>query len=71
MVRPMAELTETELTLFALVGPIKKRYPADQLRLVDGRLYSGGKKVRLAVWAANKDDWRALLQRLQGRGPST
>ena len=69
MVRPMAELTETELTLFALVGPIKKRYPADQLRLVDGRLYSGDKKVRLAVWAANKDDWRALLQRLQGRGP--
>jgi hypothetical protein len=70
MVRPMAELTETELTLFALVGPVKKRYPADQLRLIDGRLYSGDKKVRLAVWAANKDDWRALLQRLHGRRPS-
>jgi hypothetical protein len=70
MVRPMAELTETELTLFALVGPVKKRYPAAQLRLVDGRLYSGDKKVRLAAWAANRDDWGALLQKLQARGPA-
>ena len=70
MVRPMAELTERELTLFALIGPVKKRYPADQLRLVDGRLYSGEKKVRLPVWAANRDDWRAVLQRLQARGPA-
>jgi len=71
MVRPMAELTETELTLFALVGPVKKHYPAAQLRLVDGRLYSGDKKVRLPVWAANRDDWRAVLQKLQARGPAT
>ena len=69
MVRPMGELTETELTLFALVGPVKKRYPADQLRVVDGRLYSGDKKVRLAVWAINRDDWRALQERLHRRGP--
>jgi len=70
MVRPMAELTETELTLFALVGPVKKHYPTAQLRLVDGRLYSGDKKVRLPAWAANRDDWRAVLQKLQARGPA-
>jgi hypothetical protein len=69
MVRPMAELTERELTLFALVGPVKKRYPADQLRVVDGRLYSGDKKVGLAVWAINRDDWRTLQERLSPRRP--
>jgi hypothetical protein len=67
LVRPLAELTETELTVFALFGPVKKQYPAAQLRYVDGRLYSGDKKVRLAAWTANGDDWRALVQKVQGR----
>jgi len=68
LVRPLAELTETELTIFALYGPLKKQYPAAQLRFVDGRLYSGDKKVRLAAWVTNSDDWKALMQKVQSRG---
>jgi hypothetical protein len=65
--RPVGELTATELTLFALIGPLKKQYPFAQLRVVDGKLYCGDKKVRVAVWATNSADWRAVLERVQGR----
>jgi hypothetical protein len=65
MVRPLGELTETELTLFALIGPVKKQYPVAQLRVVDGKIYSGDKKVRIPGWATNSADWRTLLERLQ------
>src|SRR5262245_5481030 len=68
LVRPLAELTDAELTVFALFGPLKKQYPAAQLRYVDGRLYSGDTKVRLAAWSTNSDDWRALVQKVQARG---
>jgi hypothetical protein len=68
LVRPLAELTDTELTIFALYGPLKKQYPTAQLRLVDGRLYSGDKKVRLAAWVTNSDDWKALMEKVQSRG---
>jgi hypothetical protein len=67
LVRPLAELTDTELTIFALYGPLKKQYPAAQLRFVDGRLYNGDKKVRLAAWVTNGDDWQALVQKVQSR----
>jgi hypothetical protein len=66
--RPIAELTETELTVLALIGPVKRRYPTAQLRFRDGRLYSGDKKVRLPAWTCNGDDWRALQQRVKGGG---
>jgi hypothetical protein len=68
LVRPLAELTETELTVFALIGPVKKQFPVAQLRLVDGRLYNGDKKVRLAAWVINTDDWKALVEKVQSRG---
>jgi hypothetical protein len=68
LVRPLAELTDTELTIFALFGPLKKQYPAADLRFVDGRLYAGDKKVRLAAWVTNTDDWNALMQKVQSRG---
>jgi len=67
LVRPMAELTATELTLMALIGPVKKHYPLLQLRVVDGKIYSGEKKVRIPVWATNSADWRALLERLRAK----
>ena len=67
LVRPLAELTATELTVFALFGPAKKQFPAAGLRVVDGRIYSGDKKVPLPAWTTNGADWRALMQRLQGR----
>jgi hypothetical protein len=63
--RPAGELTERELTLFALVGPLKKQYPAAQLRFVDGKLYCGDQKVRVAAWVVNSADWRALQERVQ------
>src|SRR5262245_1966391 len=59
--RPLAELTETELTVFALFGPLKKHYPIAELSVVDGRLRAGGKKIALAGWTANGDDLRAVL----------
>jgi hypothetical protein len=65
LVRPLAELTESDLTLLALFGPLKKPYPVAQLRVVDGKIYCGEKKVRIAGWVANTQDWRALLERLQ------
>ncbi len=68
LVRPLAELTQTELTIFALVGPLKRQYPVAGLRVVDGRIYSGEKKVPLPAWTTNGDDWRALLQRVQAQG---
>lgn len=68
IVRPLGELTATELTLFALIGPVKKQYPIAGLRVADGKIYSGDKKVRIPVWATNRADWRAVLERLQGRG---
>jgi hypothetical protein len=68
LVRPLAELTETELTVFALFGPIKRQYPAAQLRMMDGRIYSGEKKVSLPAWTVHTDDWRALTQKIESRG---
>jgi hypothetical protein len=67
LVRPLAELSETELTIFALFGPLKRQYPIGGLRVVDGRIYSGEKKVPLPAWTTNGDDWRALTQRVQSR----
>ena len=68
LVRPLAELTDTELTLLALFGPLKKPYPVAELRVVDGKIYCGEKKVRIARWVTNTQDWRALLERLQRSG---
>jgi hypothetical protein len=68
LVRPLGELTDTELTVFALVGPVKRQYPAAQLRLQDGRIYAGEKKVPLPAWTVNSEDWAALLQRIGTRG---
>lgn len=65
MVRPLGELTAGGLTVFALFGPVKKQYPIGLLRVVDGKLYSGDKKVRIPVWCANSADWRTVLERLQ------
>jgi hypothetical protein len=67
MTRPLAELTDRELTVFALFGPMKKHYPIEALRVVDGRLYAGTKKVGLVAWTANGDDLRAVVQRVQSR----
>jgi hypothetical protein len=67
LARPLAELTETELTVFALFGPLKKQFPVVGLRVVDGRIYSGEKKVPLPAWTTNGDDFRAVLQRVQAR----
>ena len=67
MVRPLGELTATELTLFALFGPLKRQYPVATLRVADGKIYSGDKKVRIPGWATNSADWRTLLERLQSR----
>ena len=68
LVRPLAELTETELTVFALFGPLKRRYAAPQLHLVNGRIYEGDKKVSLPAWTVHSDDWRVLLQKIESRG---
>ena len=65
MVRPLGELTAGGLTVFALFGPVKKQYPIGLLRVVDGKLYSGDKKVRIPVWCTNSADWRMVLERLQ------
>ena len=51
--------------MFALFGPVKKQYPIGLLRVVDGKLYSGDKKVRIPVWCTNSADWRTVLERLQ------
>ncbi len=67
IVRPLGELTATDLTLFALIGPVKRQYPITQLRVVDSKIYSGDKKVRIPVWATNSADWRTLLERLQAK----
>jgi hypothetical protein len=67
LVRPLAELTETQLILFALVGPVKRQYPTAQLRLQDGRIYAGEKKVPLPAWTVNGEDWGALMQRIRAR----
>src|SRR5215468_4561881 len=67
LVRPQGELTETELTLFALFGPLKRHYPLAQLRVLDGRIYNGEKKVPLAAWVTNGDDYQAVIERLKAR----
>jgi hypothetical protein len=67
LVRPLAELTETELTVFALFGPLKKQFPVAGLRVVDGRIYSGEKKVPLPAWTTNGEDFHAVLARVQSR----
>ena len=67
VVRPAGELTDTELTVRALFGQRHSRYPADQLRVVERALYCGDKAI-LGRWATNRDDWRALVQRVQARG---
>jgi hypothetical protein len=68
LVRPLAELSETELTVFALVGPLKRRYPVAELRVVNGRICSADKKVPLPAWSTNGDDYRTVIQRVNARG---
>ena len=67
LARPLGELTDTELTMRALFGGRDSRYPADQLRVVERGLYCGDKAI-LARWSTNRDDWRALVERVQARG---
>ena len=67
LVRPLGELTDTELTVRSLFGRRQWRYPADQLRVIRRGLYCGEKAI-LARWATNRDDWRALVERVQARG---
>ena len=67
LVRPLGELTDTELTVRAVFGRRHSRYPADQLRVVERRLCCGDKAI-LGRWATNRDDWRALVERVQARG---
>lgn len=68
LIRPLAELSETELTVLALLGPLKRRYPVGELRVVDGRIYSGDKKVPLPAWTTNGDDYRTVVERVSSRG---
>ena len=67
LVRPLGELTDTELTVRAVFGRRHSRYPADQLRVVERTLYCGDKAI-LGRWSTNRDDWRALVERVQARG---
>ncbi len=65
-------LTETELTLYATIGPLKKKYPIsskDQL-IIDGNrviLLTNGNKTKLPIykWLANTDDWSRLVMHTQ------
>jgi hypothetical protein len=63
LVRPLGELTSTELAVRSPYGFRSMRYPADQLRVVRGRMYCG-KRLIFASWTANRDDWQSLLQRV-------
>jgi hypothetical protein len=67
LTRPLGELTDRELTILPLFGPMKRTYPVAGLRLVDGKIYSGEKRVRFPAWCTNSEDWGALTERLRGR----
>jgi len=67
LTRPLAELTDRELTILPLIGPMKRVYPVAGLRLVDGKIFNGQKRVRFPAWCTNSEDWRALTDRLRDR----
>jgi hypothetical protein len=66
LIRPLGELTTTELTLRNLYG-FRVRYPADQLRVLGEKVYCG-KKTILVRWTVNRNDWQSLVQHLRARG---
>ena len=70
LVRPLGELTDTELTVLALFGPIKRRYPIAELRMTNGRIYAGDKKVPMPSWTVHNEDWQALMKRIESRPAS-
>ena len=71
LVRPLAKLSETELTMLAMFGPVQRQYPTEQLSLKDGRIYAGDKKVPLPPGLANSADWHALTHWIQSRSGSS
>jgi hypothetical protein len=64
LTRPLAELTADRLTVFALLGPLKKEYLVQTLRLSGEKLFAGDQKVSIHPLLVNRKDWQALKKRL-------
>ena len=50
------EITPTEVELKNPLGMTIKRYPYNQLRIKNGRLYADEKKVRMPMYMLKKED---------------
>src|SRR5262245_59090606 len=70
LTRPCFELGADRITLFALLGPLRREYPysgATDLRLEGGRLFVRGKKVPIWRFQADGTDWERFVAQIGGK----
>jgi hypothetical protein len=67
--RTYVTITDTEVVLHAMIGPIKRRYPFERrsdLRIENEGVFVAGKKLPIHRSQARADDWR-VARRVIGR----
>jgi hypothetical protein len=63
--RSLGELTDRELILRALYGGKEARFPRGNLSVVDDKIYCWDKRVPIAKWNVDPEDWQALVRSLR------
>src|SRR5215471_1498693 len=67
LTRTYFEVGADRVTLFALIGPLRREYPfssRSELRIENGKLFVGGKKVAISRGQADTGDWERFAQSL-------
>src|SRR5262245_52336986 len=67
LVRTYFEVSVDRITLFALLGPLRREYPfssPSELRIEGGKLFVRGQKVPISRGQADSADWERFAQSL-------
>ena len=69
LVRPMFELAADRITVFALVGPLRRDFAfaaKSEIRIEDGRVYVGDRALPIRRARCDATDWQRFLTSVRG-----
>jgi hypothetical protein len=67
LVRPLFEVGDNQITLFALIGPVKRKFPFSdkrEVRVEGDRIYVGSRRLPVKRWVCNRTDWDRFVASL-------
>ena len=68
LIRPMFALADDRITVFALIGPLRKEFPfaaKTELRIDDDRVYLGDRALPIKRGRCDATDWQRFVTALR------